>query len=102
MLPAPAPLPDKFASLRGQTLSGELPDVLAALGDGPTDSGTPTEQPRAFLLTREQTERLVKAARAVIALSELVIFIKGFRCYFGDCPEYLDLKAALDGINIDL
>lgn len=134
-------LPDKFASLRGQTLSGELPDVLAALADGPagsihdatmtcdkcgwsgkvydcepdidgdgglgcpkcksvakmadgpTDAGTPTEQPRTFLLDREKTVGLVKAAQGALEVFN----------YPGLTPRqweaFMKLKAA---VNIDL
>jgi hypothetical protein len=60
-----------------------LPDKFAALVDGRTDDGTPTETPRSFMLTRHETEAIVRAARRAIAGGPLD-----------------DLRRAIDAVNI--
>lgn len=80
-----------------------LPAVFAALADGPTNDGTRTgPQPRAYMLTRDETERIIKAARAILALKDNLFFgsILAVAVRFGDSREFIELQSALDDTNI--
>ena len=76
-----------------------LPANLAALAESRLDEGTPTETPRAFMLTRQQTERLVKAARAIVPDNRAMELPAGYTLVRSTL--IVDLVAALAGINID-
>lgn len=81
-----------------------LPAVFAALADGPTNDGTRTgPPPRAYMLTRDQAERLVKAARAAISESRPAVETSAgaeyaYRIFY--IEQFEELKAALDAVNI--
>jgi len=77
-----------------------LPDKFAALADGPTDSGTPTVQPKTYMLTRHQTERIIRAARAIVPDMRAMELPAGYTMVRSTLIA--DLVAALKGVNIDV
>ena len=57
----------------------ELPANLAALAESRIDEGTPDGPlPRAFMLDRHQTERLMRAARAIVAAGPVMELPAGY------------------------